>query len=531
MLDLTLEERVVTARLRAAAERTPEAPFLQFGDDVATYGAFHLRTNRVANALAECGLGAFAKIAVFARNSPGFLDAWYGATKIGAIYVPINTEYKGEILRYQLHHADVTHIVIDPEFVDRLADVIAGLPQLKHVILTQPAPVPDAIARHADIHLLGDFLAAPDRDPGVEVGYDHPHAISFTSGTTGPSKGVLCLNAHVTTFALDWIRFLAFQREESIYTPLPLFHAIGAWLGVVPAMLSGARVTVSTRFSASSYWDDVRRANADVVHGIFSMIPILLKQPERADDATQPARAYYIGNRNPAFEDRFKCRIVEVYGATETGIVSAHDFDAERRPKSCGKPNSDTFEVAVLNDRDQPVATGEVGEIVVRPRRPFSMVKEYYARPDATLEAFRNLWFHTGDNGKMDEDGFLYFVDRKKDAIRRRGENISSYELEFAVNQHPSVMECAAVAVTSDLGEDEVKVVVVPRPGVELSAEELWRFCEATMPRFWIPSFIEFRGELPKTANQKIQKFLLKDRGDDALLFERDWKTGEISAR
>ena len=531
MLDLTLEERVVTARLRAAAERTPEAPFLQFGEEVASYGAFHLRTNRVANALAECGLAGFAKLAIFARNSPGFLEAWFGAAKIGAIYVPINTEYKGEILRYQLHHADVTHIVIDPEFLGVLAEVVAGIPQLRHVILTQPATVPDAILQHAAVHLLPDFHTASDRDPGVEVGYDHPHAISFTSGTTGPSKGVLCLNAHVTTFALDWIRFLAFRPHEAIYTPLPLFHAIGAWLGVMPALLSGARITVSPRFSASTYWDDVRRAKADVVHGIFSMVPILLKQPERADDATQPARAYYIGNRNPAFEERFGCRIVEVYGATETGIVSAHDFDEVRRPQSCGRPNAETFEVAVLDDRDQPVPAGTVGEIAVRPRRPFSMVKEYYGRPDATLETFRNLWFHTGDNGRLDEDGYLYFVDRKKDAIRRRGENISSYELEFAVNQHPGVMECAAVAVTSDLGEDEVKVVVVPRPGVELDAAELWAFCEATMPRFWVPSFIEMREALPKTANQKVQKFLLKEPGEGARLFARDWKSGAITRR
>lgn len=528
MLDLKLEDRVITARLRAVAERAPETPFLQFGDDVASYGAFHLRTNRIANGLAGCGLGQFGKIALFARNSPGFLASWFGAAKIGAIYVPINTEYKGEILRYQLHQADVTHIVIDPEFLDRLSDVVGGLPQLKHVILTDPAQVPDGIARHADVHLLRDFLSAPDTDPAVEVAYDHPHAISFTSGTTGPSKGVLCLNAHVTTFALDWIRFLAFQPHEAIYTPLPLFHAIGAWLGVVPAMLSGARICISPRFSASAYWDEVRRAKADVVHGIFSMIPILLKQPERSDDATQPARAYYIGNRNTAFEERFKCRIVEVYGATETGIVSAHEFAAERRAKSCGKPNSDTFEVAVIDDKDRLVAHGEVGEIAVRPRRPFAMIKEYYGRSDATIESFRNLWFHTGDNGKFDEDGYLYFVDRKKDAIRRRGENISSYELEFAVNQHSAVMECAAVPVTSELGEDEVKVVVVLREGAELSAEELWRFCEKTMPRFWIPSFIEFRAELPKTANHKIQKFLLRDRSKDARLYARDWKTGEI---
>lgn len=528
MNELKLEERVIARQLRRTAELSPEAPFLQFQDHIVSYDAFHRRTNSIANSLATCGLQIHSKIAIFARNSLEFIEGWFSAAKIGAIYVPINTEYKGEILRYQLHNADVTHIVIDPEFLDRLAAVITELPKLKHVILTHAAQVPDSLKLFTTVHILSQFYSASERDPGIEIAFDHPHAISFTSGTTGPSKGVLCLNAHVATFALDWMRVLAFQKHEAIYTPLPLFHAIGAWLGVVPAMLNGTRIAISQRFSASTYWDDVRQAKADITHGIFSMIPILLKQPERADDANQPARAYYIGNQNPAFEERFNCRIIEVYGATETGIVSAFDYEGQRRPKSCGKPNSETFEVVALNEFDQPVPPGTVGEIAVRPRNPFSMIKEYYAKPMETAEAFRNLWFHTGDNGRFDEDGYLYFVDRKKDAIRRRGENISSYELEFAVNKHPDVLECAAVAVTSELGEDEVKVAVVLQEGSNLTVQELWAFCEETMPRFWLPSQIELHKELPKTANHKIQKFLLRERSAGVPLYARDWKTGEI---
>jgi carnitine-CoA ligase len=258
------------------------------------------------------------------------------------------------------------------------------------------------------------------------------------------------------------------------------------------------------------------------------MLPILLKQPVRSEDASQPARAYYIGNQNPEFEERFKCRVVEVYGATESGIVTGFDYDSRRIPKSCGRPNCETFDVAIFNDHDEPVPTGQVGEIVIRPRKPYSMLKEYYGRSSATIEAFRNLWFHTGDNGKLDQDGNLYFIDRKKDAIRRRGENISSYELELAINKHPAILECAAIPVSSGLGEDEVKIVVVLKENVRLSAQELWAFCEEALPRFWIPSFVEFRDHMPKTASHKIQKYLLKECAESHALFERDWKTGEI---
>lgn len=528
MQDIALEDRVVSLQLRRAAERTPDAVFLQFPSTSFTYGAFETRTGSIANALGELGLAKGGRLAIFGRNSPEFLEAWFGAAKLGALYVPINTEYRGEVLRHQLDNAEVTHAVVDPEFLDRLDELTDSLPNLKHVLVTGPAETPERLARRVTVQPFDELRSAPTHDPGVAVAFDDPHAISFTSGTTGPSKGVLAINAHVVRFGHDWGRSMAFQPHEAIYTPLPLFHAIAAWLGVVPALLAGARIAVAPRFSASGYWDEVRAAKADIAHGIFSMVPILLKQPPRPDDADQPARAFYNGNENPAFESRFNCRIVEAYGATETGIVASTAIGQPRVAKSCGRPNDETFEVAIVDDHDRPVPAGTVGEIVVRPREPFSMIREYHARPEATREAFRNFWFHTGDNGKLDADGYLYFIDRKKDAIRRRGENISSYELEFAVNQHPDVLECAAISVVSDLGEDEVKVVIVAKPGCTVEAGEFWSFCDCTMPRFWVPSFLEIREAMPKTANGKIQKHLLKAGGGDRPVYARDWKSGEI---
>jgi crotonobetaine/carnitine-CoA ligase len=251
------------------------------------------------------------------------------------------------------------------------------------------------------------------------------------------------------------------------------------------------------------------------------MVPILLKQAPRPDDGEQPARRFYFAKVDEAFERRFNCRIVEVYGATETGVVTMTPPGQPRRIGSCGKPNTETFEVSIVNERDEPVAPGEVGEILVRPKRPYAMLTAYYNNPEATAEAFRNLWFHTGDNARADAEGYFYFVDRKKDAIRRRGENISSAEVEAVLNRHPAVLESAVVAVPSELGEDEVKAIVVLKQFAALSAQQLWEFAEEQMPRFWVPRYIAFRQEMPKTPSQKVQKYLLRQEGGLDQVFDR----------
>lgn len=516
------QDLVLGELLRSAAERHGERVLLQFDRLERTFADTHLAANRMANGLAVLGAGREAKVAIMAGNSPAFIDAWLGAARAGAVYVPLNTEYKGDILRYQLAKADVTHIVLDPDFLERLQIVAADLPRLRHVILTAPLPgMPHRLGSNIEITTLAEVMSGPDRDPRVAVAPSDPVAISFTSGTTGPSKGVLASHAHVITFARDWIVATDYAAGQTIYSCMPLFHAVASWLGVVPAIINAGRIAFAPRFSASRFWDDVRRFRADVAHGIFSMVPILMKQPPRPDDADQPARRFYFAKVDPAFEQRFNCRIVEVYGATETGVVTLTQPGEARRAGSCGKPNVATFEVMLADERDEPVAVGQVGEILVRPRRPFAMLTAYYNSPEATLDAFRNLWFHSGDNARADADGYLYFVDRKKDAIRRRGENISSSEVEAVLNRHPAVLESAVVAVPSDLGEDEVKAVIVLREGAETSPEDLWAFAEEHMPRFWVPRYIELRSEMPKTPSQKIQKYLLRSGAGAGRVLER----------
>ena len=508
--------------LRQRAERWPDRVLVEFAGKQRTFSEQLDAARRAASGFAAIGADRSSKIAIMAGNGPAFVDAWLAAALMGAVYVPINTDYKGDILRYQLAKADVSHIVIEPDYLDRLSAVCGDLPALRHALLTKPVPgAPLRIGGRIEVGQLGELTRYDGRDPGVAIHPSEPLAISFTSGTTGPSKGVLASHAHVIRFARDWIRCTDYAEHQTIYSCMPLFHAVASWLGLVPAIINGGRISYSARFSASRFWDDVRLAKADVAHGIFSMVPILMKQPPRPDDADQPARRFYFAKVDEAFERRFNCRIVEVYGATETGVVTMTPPGGERRVTSCGKPNHDTFEVMIADEHDQPVPVGEVGEILVRPRRPFTMLTAYYNSPEATTAAFRNLWFHTGDNARADADGYLYFIDRKKDALRRRGENISSSEVEAVLNRHPAILECAVVAHPSELGEDEVKAVIVLREGAAATPEELWAFCEEHMPRFWVPRFLELRDVMPKTPSQKIQKYILRAGEGQGRLFER----------
>lgn len=518
-------DRSVGKLLRLTADRQPDRPFIHCAGRSWSYGSFNASANRFAHFLADLGLRAGDKLAIMLPNSPEFLFAWLGAAKANIAYVPINTEYRGAILAHQLNLADVHTMVIGSQFLDRLADVAAQLPKLKQLIVHGAGGTPIAtIAPIATVtrHDFAAFAAHGDREPDIAYRHDDAFAISYTSGTTGPSKGALTTNCHVLTFALDFVKLTEFTPDDRLYTCMPLFHAVASWLGVLATLSVGAQCLVVERFSPSRYFDDVRGFGATIGHTIFSMVPLLLKQPERPDDAKTSLRCVYLAQRNKVFEERFNCKIHEVYGQSETGIVTCAWPGETAPPGSCGHANTETYDVRVVDDADNEVAPNTVGEFVVRPKEPFNMMNGYYNMPQQTVEAFRNLWFHTGDNARMDEDGYFYFVDRKKDALRRRGENISSFELESVVHQHDKVLECAAIAVPSPLGEDDVKIVVVLRPGQQLTPQELWAHCEKNMPRFWIPRYIEFRDKLPRTPTEKVEKYRLRNGEQAGITYDRE---------
>jgi crotonobetaine/carnitine-CoA ligase len=312
--------------------------------------------------------------------------------------------------------------------------------------------------------------------------------------------------------------------SDCLYNALPLFHGNAKLLSTMPALASGARMALAERFSAGQFWDDVRRYGATEFNYIGGVVQILLKAEPRHDDADNPLRLLFGAGATPGvheeFERRFGVTLLEGYGMSEIGLPLLSTF-AERKPGTCGKPHRD-YEVKIVDDDGVEVEDGCPGELWVRPRRPWSMLLGYYNMPQKTAEAWQDLWFHTGDSLRKDPDGFYLFVDRKKDAIRRRGENISSWEVEHIVAGHPAVLECAAIPIRSELGEDDVMVCVVRRPGRSLSATELAGWCAEHMARFMVPRYVRFAERLPKTPTERVQKYVLREEGVTTDTWDRE---------
>ncbi|MCL6476966.1 MAG: AMP-binding protein [Peptococcaceae bacterium] len=511
--------------LKDKAEAHGDKVFLQYEDgDEVTYRQCDEITDRIANGLYGLGLGKGDKLATFLPNCLEAVYLWFGAAKAGIIDVPINLANKGHFLSYIINNSDAKVLVIDIQLIDRLKFVENDLPNLKKVVVWSRSPgpveVPPLKFDVVDFKELTESAAAEIR---AEIKASDPQMIIYTSGTTGPAKGVL-LPHTVYASVLEYIGAVRAGPDDVLFTCLPLFHGNARLLCVYPAMLLGAKAVVYGRFSASRFWDQIRRAEATIFNSLGAMANFIYAQPEREDDGDNPVRVCAAFPMPPQiykdFERRYNLKIVEGYGLTETAVITYNPYD---KPKigSCGKETG-LFEVKIVDQNDYPVPPGTVGEIVARGRIPWAMSLGYYNMPEKTVELARNHFYHTGDAGYLDEDGYLFFVDRIKDYIRRRGENISSSEIERVVNDHPKVLESAAIAVKSDLSEDEVKIVVVLKEGEKLDPEELLVFCEERMPYFAVPRYIEFVESLPKTANEKIQKARLREEGITANTWDRE---------
>jgi crotonobetaine/carnitine-CoA ligase len=523
MKEFPTTERILGRVLEAQAAAHGSRVFLDFkGEMEVSYQQLDEFANRFANGFLGRGISQGKKVAVMLPNCPEYLYCWFGLAKIGAVMVPINTAHKGDLLQYIINQSDAEAIVTDTELLPRLREIERGLTKTKHIIVHGwPG---DFEPLSMDTSTLAEFVKTSAAPPRVEVRHSDPMTILFTSGTTGPSKGVV-MSHHYYYYAAKTIGGgMGDGPNDVLYTCLPLFHVNAQVCTVLAALLFDAQVAMYEHFSASSFWDEIRRSRATAFLALGAMGNILYKATPRPDDADNNVRLAMVvppPEDLAGFERRFGLQVVyETFGLTE-GIVAPPVIADPRRPGCCGKPAADT-EVQIVDDDDNPVGPRQTGEIVMRPREPYTMMSGYYNMPDATLQSFRNLWFHTGDLGYMDEDGYLYFVGRKKEAIRRRGENISAFEVERIVNQHPSVLESAAIAVPSELSEDDVKIVVVLKEGERLDPAELIRFCETRMAYFMVPRYVEFRHELPKTPTQRVEKYKLQAEGNRPNTWDRE---------
>ncbi len=338
--------------------------------------------------------------------------------------------------------------------------------------------------------------------------------MNYTSGTTGPSKGVLFPNGHVLTFAQDWVICMGYETDDVLYTPMPLFHTLGMILGIMPTILVGATAFMDRRFSATQYWARCKEHGATIGHAVFPMIPFLLSQPPSELDRSHSVRAIWTGPSRFAkeFFDRFGVKVYEVYGQSEIGACSFPDDFSKVRVGSCGRANP-RFEMMIVDKDENPVPDGQTGELLVRPKQPWTSMLGYLGKPDKTAEAFQNLWHHTGDQLYRDADGWFFFVDRAKDMIRRRSHNISAYDIELIINRYPNVAEIACIPVPSEHEDEEIKVCVVMAPEAEVEIDAFIDFCRDHLPKHMVPRFVEVLDSLPKTANEKIAKFKLKEYG------------------
>ena len=511
------------AVLESRAERHPDKVAVYFGDDPVTYGQLLERSRAAANRLLDLGVGPGDTVGLLMENCEEQITTLFATAAIGAVEVSVNTAYRGEFLRHQLHNAGAAVVLADAELAPSVLGVSAQLPALRTLLIrngdladSPPGidvlPVATLLDGSPD-HVKTDHVARPE----------DPSSIVYTSGTTGPSKGAVMTQNYMVHLGNQlsscWYR----EPDDVIYACTPLFHLASKGCGVLGAIVRGATCVLDQRFSVSSFWDRTRRYQARGTFLIGGMLMMLWNQPEDPADADVPIRtvlgAPIPAALQPAMERRWNITFSTLYAVSEAVPLTLGGITAPLVPGTAGKVNDEFFEVRLFDAQDREVPTGEVGEIVCRPRRPHVMFEGYYRNPEATVRAFRNLWFHTGDLGRFDADGNLSFVDRQKDYIRRRGENISSIDVEQAVTRHPAVTETAAVAVRSDLTEDEVKICVTLHPGAEVTHEELLAHCIEYIPYFAVPRYIEIVAELPRTPSGRVEKYRLRD----AAVTEATW--------
>jgi crotonobetaine/carnitine-CoA ligase len=502
--------------IRERAAKHGDKTALTIVGESATYAEVDHRSDRTAAGLAAIGLEPGDHCALMMKNTLANVDTWFGLTKAGVVELAVHNAARGNVLQHVLDHGDAKAIVCDEEFLPAVAAVLDRVPNLEHVVVHRESSgslehsLPSRIAVHDHDSLYSD--SAP---PTPDLSRQDIVAILHTSGTTGPPKGALISHEsalHVTRH-LVWL--MGYGTDDRLFTAFPLFHNNAKYTSVTAALECGGSLVMEQRFSVSRFWDQCRANGITAINYMGALLMMLHKQEPTPQDADNPVRIAF-GAPCPIeiwedFEQRFGIDLVEVYGMTEAPMACENRLD-DRRIGAAGK-ESMSYQVRIVDDDDGEVPAGTAGEIVIRPKYPDIMFSGYYKRPDATVESWRNLWFHTGDRGRMDEDGFLYFIDRMKDNIRRRGENISSWEIESVVNTHPEIEEAAAYGVASDLSEQEVMITAVRIEGSELQPEKLLDFCQGKMSHFAVPRYVRWVDALPKNHAQRVQKFVLRSDG------------------
>lgn len=501
--------------LEEKAARHGDRPFLNYYGKTYTYAGMDANANRVANYLQGLGAGPGQAIAIVMKNSPRWLDVFFGAQKLGMCAVPVNIALRGNQLAHIFNHSGARYVCIDQDllqYYDKIKSEISAPPA---VIINVNGGSKGAGPLPGQTILENAYAAgASTAKPAVHPREGDLCMLLYTSGTTGLPKGVPTFYGRTNIRMMKLINRALLTRKDVYFTCLPLFHANAILLTVTSAMNMGAQVALREKFSASRFWSEVRETRATVFNTIGGIIPILMKQPEKPDDRSHSVK-HVLSAACPTdmwerFEKRFGVQIIEGYGAVDGGGIIVMNY-GQAPVGSMGKPLGAKHRI--VDDKNKDVPQGQPGELIFSAGKKTNKAVEYYKDEKATSSKLRDGWLYTGDMVYADKKGYLYFVGRRSESLRRRGENISAYEVEHAILQHPRIVECAAYAVPSELGEDEVMTAIVPVEGHKIDVRELREFLKDHLAKFAIPRYYRILNELPKTETQRVIKKSLEKEG------------------
>jgi len=523
--NLPLEERTVGRILARQADRLADKNFIETtSGDCISYRDMHLRSNQFAQGAAAFGIESQEPVLVMLPDTIDYVTVWCGLAKRGAIEVPINLAYRKNILKRLCNDSTAKKIIIDCQYVERLEEIADDLEHLDCVILYAEdqkldsyGTLPPKLAQTYQVAGFEDLFSDISTDFEPAPQFSDLVGIMYTSGTTGASKGVSTTHSHSFCYADGAAEIFYLSEEDRFYTAgLPLFHLAGQWGVCFASMIYGATVVLRKGYRNDNFWPDIAEHSCTVVFLLGAIANFLWQQPKLPEDSETPLKKvgmFPVMTEHKQFRERFGVEISTGYGSTESPCPVIHHFDEPLPNHQCVGFPTGRYDVKILDENDQVCTTGIVGEICTRPRAPWEIMLNYWRQPEYTAQVFRNLWYHTGDAGYQDDEGRLFFVDRLTDSMRRRGENISSMEVEDEVNQHPDVLECAVFPVLAEHSEQEVMVVITPQPDVTIEPEKLIRFLDQRMAYFMIPRYIEFTAAIPKTPTGKMEKYKLRAKG------------------
>ena len=516
------EQSTIPELLMRRLDVDPDGPYLDVCGDTVTAAQLVDVSSRLASSLRSMGVSQGDRVATLIENSIEAVYAWWGIILAGAIAVPVNTAYKGEYLRHQLADSGSKVVIVAAEFLDRLEPVAATIESVQHVVIISDTP--STISSTAT-SLWSELLTSEAILPEINTKPSDLGTFIYTGGTTGLSKG--CMLSHNYHEALTRQIGICWERttEDVVWTPLPLFHFNAITTAVIGPLVFGGRSAIYRRFSVSNFWPEMNRVGATITSTLGTMAYLLAHDVDRpemprsgAPEANTTLRLLGAAPMPVEVDDIMKNRFglttfSAAYGVTEASLISWQPPGGYNKPNAAGVINDEYFDVRIFDAEDNEVPRGDRGEIVIRPKRPEVMFAGYWGRPEVTVETSRNWWYHTGDIGIVDEENFLFFVDRKADYLRRRGENIASFEVESIIMGHGQIADVAVHAVPSPLTEDDLKITATRVEGATVSEEELFLWCVEQLPYFALPRYIEFRTDLPRSPVGRVLKRELRAEG------------------